>query len=144
MSVSPHVRLLMGAWLVCLATVGADVGVAATASGAASASDRREPRKRTSVEEVSRVVVCPTCETTLDRSEGPAASAMLRIVERRVEQGWERDRIVDSLVAEYGGDESIRAVPEPRGLGLLAWLVPAIVVGSAVVAGAVLVRSWRR
>lgn len=97
-----------------------------------------------SVEEVSREVVCPTCDTMVDQSDSPAADRMRAYIAAGVEQGWTKQQILDGLVREYGGDTSILARPPASGLSGLAWWVPAMFTLGALVLGASLVMRWRR
>lgn len=106
--------------------------------------EQRSATPRTTVAEVSRTVMCPSCETTLDQSDSPAADRMRVWVTAAVEAGWTDDEIRAGLVREYGGDESVLAAPRPAGWGLAAWLVPVLVAAFALMSGALLVRRWRR
>lgn len=145
------------AWLFLLAgaigsTTNVAHGASATAPSANStaespadtpALERRRDTPQTSVDAVSRTVMCPSCDTTLDQSNSPAAESMRAWVEEAVAAGWTKQEIRDGLVAEYDGDESILATPRAHGVGLLAFIVPALVVFVALVGGVVLMRRWR-
>lgn len=95
-------------------------------------------------EEIAPLVMCPTCDSTLDRSDSPAAERMRAQVAAHIAKGETRSEVLDSLVAEYGGDESILATPPKHGRGLLAWLPPALVALALVIGGAFTIRRWRR
>ena len=137
-------------WVVLVAFVlgtVSDAGAAAAESASDLPAPRLEQRRdtpQTTVDEVSATVMCPSCDTTLDQSESPAATRMRAWVTAAVEAGWTTQEIRDGLVAEYGGDESILATPRARGVGLLVWLVPALIVLLALVVGAMSMRRWRR
>lgn len=145
-----QVASLVG-WVVLVAFVlgAASPARAATSDAEAAASapaprlEQRRDTPQTSVDEVSREVMCPSCDTTLDQSNSPAAERMRAWVASAVAAGWTEEEIRDGLVEEYGGEEAILATPRANGLGLLAWLVPAIVALIALVGGFVLVRRWR-
>ena len=107
------------------------------------ATDQRRDTPQTTVDDVSSSVMCPSCDTTLDQSNSPAAERMRTWVEEAVAAGWTEQEIRDGLVQEYDGDESILATPRASGLGLLAWLVPALVTLVAAIGGALLMRRWR-
>lgn len=126
---------MLAAMVVAASLTGATLAGAATAKG---------PSPRTSVEEVSRGVMCPTCDTTLDRSESPSAERMRAYIQAKVDQGWTKRQIEDGLVAQYGGDESILAAPRAHGIGLLAWLIPAAVATVLLLTGVLLIWRWRR
>jgi cytochrome c-type biogenesis protein CcmH/NrfF len=122
---------------------GAEVGVAPTQAPITLEQRRASPQ--TSVEEVAPTLICPTCDTTLDASRGPAADRMRVYVEAGVAAGWTAEEIRDGLVAEYGGDESVLASPRATSLlGGLAWVGPGIVMLGALIVGVVLTRRWRR
>lgn len=139
------------AWLVllmvALGTFDASTAQGATAGDAAVDSPRLEQRRdepQTSVDEVSRTVMCPSCDTTLDQSNSAAAERMRVWVEEAVAAGWTEEEIRDGLVEEYGGDESILATPRANsGLGILVWAVPAGIVLAALLAAVVLMRRWK-
>lgn len=105
--------------------------------------EQRRAAPQTSVEAVGETVMCPSCDTTLDQSNAPAAERMRAYVAAGVAAGWTAPEIRDGLVAEYGGDESILATPQRHGLGLLAWIVPGIVALVAIAGGVLLMRRWR-
>jgi cytochrome c-type biogenesis protein CcmH/NrfF len=138
---------LLAAALGSTANVHAAVAGEGTESAPASTKQQLEQRRatpQTSIDEVSATVMCPTCDSTLDQSDSPAAESMRVWIENAVEAGWTKQEIRDGLVAEYDGDESILAVPRAKGLGLGVWIVPAIVVGGALLVGALSLRRWRR
>lgn len=125
-------RAIRGA--ACTALLVVCVPLPATAG--ASSQDPTE-------QEVSRMVMCPTCDTTLDRSEGPSADRMRALVRRYIEQGKTRQQVLDSLVREYGGDQGILATPPVRGRGLVAWLVPPLAFLALAAGAIVTIRGWR-
>jgi cytochrome c-type biogenesis protein CcmH/NrfF len=126
-------------------------GASASSSSAASSEnatdnptiEQRRDTPQTSVDEVSSTVMCPSCDTTLDQSNSPAAESMRVWVAEAVDAGWTEQEIRDGLVEEYDGDESILATPRAKGVGLLAFIVPALVVLTAAIGGFVLMRRWR-
>jgi cytochrome c-type biogenesis protein CcmH len=94
------------------------------------------------VSEVAREVRCPTCNTPLDVSSSPAATDMKQYIAERIEMGWEKERIIDGLVAEFG--EGVLATPPKSGFDLIAWLVPGLAVLGGIVAIALLAWAWSR
>jgi cytochrome c-type biogenesis protein CcmH/NrfF len=120
------------------------VGVVATAFFSTSAIAFAGAAK-TSLDEIAPQVMCPSCDTTLDRSDSPAADRMRAYINGRVADGWTEDQILDGLVAEYGGDSSILATPKPdTARGALAWGVPVVVAIIAALAGLVCIQRWRK
>ena len=94
------------------------------------------------VNEVAREVRCPTCNTPLDVSNSPAATDMKQYIAVRIERGWDKQRIIDGLVDEFGSD--ILATPPKSGFDLIAWLAPALVVAAGLAAIPFMTRAWAR
>lgn len=105
--------------------------------------ERRRDAPQTTVEAVETTVMCPSCDSTLDQSDSPAAQRMRAWVVAAVEAGWTEQEIRDGLVAEYGGDESVLATPRARGAGLAVWVVPAIIALVAITGGVLMLRRWK-
>lgn len=106
------------------------VAAAAAAGGRPNASD------------LEGQLVCPVCQTTLDQSDAPIALKMKAYIRRRIAAGDSAAHIKAALVAQFG--PGVLATPSKSGFGLLAWLVPILVVlGAGLVVG-VLVRAWSK
>ena len=89
--------------------------------------------------ELEGQLMCPTCQTPLDMSESPAANRIRAFIVKRIEAGDTRTEIMDKLVAQFG--PGIRAAPPASGFGLLAWVLPLVLlVGGGAVIG---VYAWR-
>ena len=97
--------------------------------GAAVAAE--DPQRVAS--EISAEIISPFCDgvTLHDCPSRPALELRDRIAQWS-EQGWSRARIMDRLEDEYG--PGIHAAPSATGSGLLAWVLPVVVL----VAGAAL------
>jgi cytochrome c-type biogenesis protein CcmH len=100
------------------------------------------PAGALTVSEVAREVRCPTCNTPLDVSSSPAAADMKAYIAQRIEAGWDKGRIIDGLVAEFG--PGVLATPPKSGFDLIAWLVPGLAVLGGIVAIGLLAWSWSR
>jgi cytochrome c-type biogenesis protein CcmH len=94
------------------------------------------------VNEVAREVRCPTCNTPLDVSSSPAASDMKQYIAERIDRGWDKQRIIDGLVAEFG--DGVLATPSKSGFDLIAWLVPGLAVLAGIVTVVILAWTWSR
>jgi cytochrome c-type biogenesis protein CcmH len=83
--------------------------------------------------------MCPTCHTTLDMSEAPAAQQIKRQIATRISQCWSASQIENELVGNFG--QGILAAPPHRGFDLLAWWLPlgGVLAGAALLA----VGVWR-
>jgi cytochrome c-type biogenesis protein CcmH len=113
-----------------VAAVLVTTGSAAGAGGRPNASD------------LEAELVCPVCQTTLDQSDAPIAVEMKAYIRRRIAAGDSAAQIRAALVAQFG--QGVLATPSKHGFGLLAWLVPILVVlGAGLVIG-VLVWAWSK
>ena len=87
---------------------------------------------RTSLAFLEGQVMCPTCHTTLDMSDSPAARQIEAFIRQKIATCWTAQRIETALVQNYG--QAILAEPSHRGFDLLAWWLPiAGVLGGALV-----------
>jgi cytochrome c-type biogenesis protein CcmH len=95
-----------------------------------------------SVADLEGKFICPTCRTTLDQSDAPAARRIKAYLRERVEACASEEQISDELVAQFG--PAVLAAPPREGFHWLAWLLPlAGVLGAAAVISA-LVWRWSR
>jgi cytochrome c-type biogenesis protein CcmH len=86
--------------------------------------------------------ICPTCKTTLDQSDAPAARRIKAYLAERVEACASEEQISDELVAQFG--PAVLAAPPREGFHWLAWLLPlAGLLGAAAVIS-VFVWRWSR
>src|SRR3954452_12985840 len=83
--------------------------------------------------------MCPTCHTTLDQSNAPAAQRIKVFIQQRIDQCATDRQIKADLVENFGA--GILAAPPRQGFDLLAWWLPivGVVMGAALVA----VGVWR-
>jgi cytochrome c-type biogenesis protein CcmH len=87
-------------------------------------------------------LMCPTCETTLELSNAPAANQIRRFVCERAAAGDSKTEIKDKLVADFG--PGVLASPPKEGFDLLAWVLPLLAVGAAAAVLAGFVVRWSR
>jgi cytochrome c-type biogenesis protein CcmH len=83
--------------------------------------------------------ICPTCKTTLDQSDAPAARQIKAYLAQRVAACTPESQIRDELVAQFG--TQVLAAPPRKGFHWLAWLLP--VIGLLVAAAVISVLVWR-
>ena len=105
--------------------------------GAAGASE-----KHPTLRELEGELMCPTCETTLELSNAPAADQIRRFVRARIAAGDTKSEIEDKLVAEFG--RGVLASPPKEGFDLLAWVLPLRAAGAGAGAIGLLVIRWSR
>jgi cytochrome c-type biogenesis protein CcmH len=119
-----------------IARVLAVAAVALVLAGPAAAACAQP---KTSLGYLEGQVMCPTCHTTLDQSDAPAARRIEAFIQKRIDQCATADEIRSELVANFGA--GILAAPPRRGFDLLAWWLPI----GGVLAGAALlgIGVWR-
>jgi cytochrome c-type biogenesis protein CcmH len=87
-------------------------------------------------------LMCPTCGTTLELSNAPAANQIRRFVCERAAAGDSEGEIKDKLVGEFG--RGVLASPPREGFDLLAWVLPLAALGLGAGVIALLVVRWSR
>ena len=111
----------------------------AFAAPAAALASEENPTLR----ELEGELMCPTCGTTLELSNAPAANQIRGFVRERIAAGDTKSEIEDKLVAEFG--RGVLASPPKEGFDLLAWVLPLLALGvGAGVVGFLIVRWSRR
>jgi cytochrome c-type biogenesis protein CcmH len=111
--------------------------VAALALAGPAAAACAKPH--TSLTALEGEIMCPTCKTTLDQSDAPAAQR----IEHRILVLIDRCKTVDEIMADLVGNfgAGILAAPPRNGFDLLAWWLPlgGVLLGALLVAFGV----WR-
>ena len=94
---------------------------------------------KTSLSAMEGEIMCPTCHTTLDQSDAPAARRIEHRIDVLIAQCKTEGEIKADLVQNFGA--GILAAPPRKGFDLLAWWLPiaGLVVGAVLVAWGV----WR-
>lgn len=87
-------------------------------------------------------LICPTCKTTLDQSDSPAARRIKALVRRRVAACVPEQQIKDELVDQFG--PSVLAAPPREGFHWIAWLLPPAGLLAAALVISALVWRWSR
>jgi cytochrome c-type biogenesis protein CcmH len=118
-----------------IARLPAAVAAALVLAGPAAAC----ANPRTSLSYLEGQIMCPTCHTTLDQSDAPAAQQIKAEIARRIAQCWTAQQIESELVGNFG--QGILAAPPHKGFDLLAWWLP--IAGVIVGAAALAVGVWR-
>jgi cytochrome c-type biogenesis protein CcmH len=115
----------------------AAVVVAALALAGPAAAACTHPR--TTLAHLEGQIMCPTCHTTLDQSNAPAAMRIKVFIQQRIDQCATAGQIKADLVTNFGA--GILAAPPRKGFDLLAWWLPiaGVVLGAALLA----VGVWR-
>lgn len=121
----PIVALALVGWLLML--------------GVAGAQERElDPR----VFEIGRELRCPTCVSeSVGESNAAIAREMRVLIQEQLDQGATRAEVLAFFQERYG--DWILQNPPMRGMNLLVWMLPVVVVLVAVVVVARAVRRWR-
>ncbi|MBA2274148.1 MAG: cytochrome c-type biogenesis protein CcmH [Actinobacteria bacterium] len=86
-------------------------------------------------------VTSPFCPgVTLHDCPSQAAADLRTRISAWAEAGWGRNRIMATLESEYG--PQIRAVPPASGTGLVAWVLPVVVLAAGAGLALTLIRHW--
>lgn len=93
--------------------------------------------------DISNEIMSPFCDgVTLHDCPSQEAVALRDRIEAWARRGWTGERIMTRLEAEYG--PSIRATPPRDGFGIVAWILPALVVAAGAAGVWKLARTWTR
>jgi cytochrome c-type biogenesis protein CcmH len=88
-------------------------------------------------------LMCPAdCVMTLAACDMTEAVQMRGFIKTKVAEGWSKQQITDTLVAQYG--ERLLAAPTKQGFNLTAWITPFAVIAAGGVLISVLVTTWIR
>lgn len=95
-------------------------------------------------DELINELMCPSSSTpqTLATSNTSDAVGMRSFIKAKAAQGWSKQRIVDTLVRQYG--ERILPVPPKEGFALAAWIMPFATLMGGVAAISFLLWGWLR
>lgn len=124
------------------AALAAALLMAATALGVVAA---RGPQPPVGMDErvhaVAETLRCPVCQN-LSVADSPStlAGEMRRTIARRLEAGRTPQEIRAEFVAAYG--EWILQAPPPRGINLVAWAAPAVLLLAGLVTAGVALQRW--
>lgn len=84
----------------------------------------------------------PAGPRSLATADTPDAIWMRDFIRAKTREGWSRQRILDTLIRQYG--EQILAVPPKEGFSLAAWLTPFVTIFGGVAVTGFLLTRWLR
>lgn len=92
---------------------------------------------------LNKTIMCPICPgESIDQSQVTIALQMRDIVREKLDEGWTDDQIRDFFVDRYG--PSVLMEPPTEGFGILAWIVPPVIVVVAVAAFLLAINRMRK
>ena len=95
------------------------------------------------VNAVAKKLYCPVCENIpLDVCPTVACAQWRGTIREKMEEGWSEQQILDYFAAQYG--ERVLARPPARGLGLLIWVIPPVVIAAGALGLWVFLRGQTR
>jgi cytochrome c-type biogenesis protein CcmH len=121
-----------------LALLGAPLALAASTPVPAAAA----PAPKTSVDDIEDEVMCVACGVPLQIADSPQADRERAYIRQLVAKGLTKDQVKDALIATY--TPRVLAMPQKHGFGLVAFIVPIVVVIAALIALAIGLPRWRR
>lgn len=116
--------------------------ILAVCLGIAGRGQSGPPTDAQRVSHITAEIRCPTCRgLSAAESDAPPAMAIRDEVLRRVQAGQTDGEILGFVVSRYGKDILLK--PEAKGVALLVWALPVIVVVCAVGGLVLAFRRWR-
>ncbi len=92
--------------------------------------------------ELESELVCPICDSTLDMSNAEIARRMKARIRELIAAGATKSEIKAEFVDQFG--PRVLAVPPKQGFDLLAWVLPLVGGGLALVGVAAVAWGWSR
>jgi cytochrome c-type biogenesis protein CcmH len=117
--------------------------ILAVALGIGSQGRSGPPTDAQRVSHITAEIRCPTCRgLSAAESDAPPARAIRDEVLRRVQAGQTDGEILGFVVSRYGNDILLK--PEAKGVAILVWALPVIVVVCAIGGLVLAFGRWRR
>jgi cytochrome c-type biogenesis protein CcmH len=108
--------------------------------------DAQQPQPTPSddqVNAIARQLYCPVCENTpLDVCPTTACAQWRELIRQKLADGWNEQSIKDYFVQQYGA--RVLGSPPPRGLNLLVYVIPPLVILAGLYILYHAYRTWKR
>jgi cytochrome c-type biogenesis protein CcmH len=125
-------------WLLSLALALLSAG--SVSSALAAGPGQSPPYDESEAYAIDRMLMCPICAgQTIDQSQSALAGQMRLLVREMLAQGATRQEVLGFFADRYG--QKVLAAPPKSGFNLLAWVLPAVGVVAALLAGMVVIRA---
>lgn len=113
--------------------------VYAQSGGEAGAYDEAEAQA------IDRMLMCPVCPAqTIDQTEVPLAKQMREQVRELLAGGATRQEVLAWFSAPERYGPGVLAEPPRSGFNLIAWIVPGVIIVTALAGGLLTLRAMRR
>jgi cytochrome c-type biogenesis protein CcmH len=122
----------MKRWLIIIAMFAAPVLAQNEGMQASFANQQLpDPAQEARAKELMQKLRCIQCQgQAISDSDAPIAGAMRSEVRKRIQSGQDDASIKNWLISRYG--EYVSYEPATRGMGLLLWLTPLLLLGIGV------------
>jgi cytochrome c-type biogenesis protein CcmH len=108
---------------------------------AAIAQHSKDKALEKTAREIYDLIMCPICAgQTIARSNSETSIQMRDLVLKKLRQGQTKEEVLQYFVSRYG--ERIMAEPNKKGLNLLLWFLPFVLVAFAAILIYSLIRRW--
>jgi len=108
---------------------------------ALSENDLEEEAIERSARELYGRIMCPLCAgQTIAQSSNETSKQMRDLVLKKLRQGETKEEVLEYFVSRYG--ERIMAMPNKRGLNLMLWFLPFVLVAIAAILIFSMIRRW--
>ena len=118
------------------------IAVIATTGASADTTAKAPMKARASYTQVINDVMCVVCHESLAVAQSPEAYQEREYVRQLIGQGETRQQIEHNLVEQYG--PAVLAKPPAKGVSLLVYIIPPVVLILGLGTLAVFVPRWRR
>ena len=94
------------------------------------------------VNDVAMQIKCPVCQNeSVASSSASIAEQMRLVIRQQLQAGRSEQQVLDYFAHSYGNQ--ILLTPQPQGINLLAWLVPAVILLLGLGLLAYVLYNWR-
>jgi cytochrome c-type biogenesis protein CcmH len=97
---------------------------------------------RASLTDIENDVMCVACHESLAVAQSPEAYSERQFIRQLISQGLTKTQIENQLVAQYGPE--VLGKPPAKGVNLIVYIVPPLLVAVGIVTLAITIPKWRR